>query len=311
MELDLDAIKLWNAQFKVALEADTLDISGDDDWSDKDTMNDLSIEEIATQGQYNREWLISKCQKIFNLEAGPNICIDILNLLRSKEVDIQNQLLDLVGYDSFEFLEQLLTNRMLIVNNIMIEYNRMHPPELKQEVGHAPFGTQVTVVSKKDQELIKKARKLQRKQKNTMGREDLDSSILLGFDVPIESQPANKVEGFEFGQYQPAEIYPNVFISGTKSKVLSSYASKFVLPQGTVRNDDTDKEEIFIPITPVAPSSASERLRLISEFPAWVQPAFQGYKSLNRIQSIVYPIAFESNENMLICAPTGAVAIAN
>ena len=311
MELDLDAIKLWNSQFKVALEADTLDISEDEDWSDKDTLNDISIEEIATQGQYNREWLISKCQKIGTLEAVPNICVDILNLLRSKEVDIQNQLVDLVGYDSFEFLEQLLTNRKLIVNNILIEYNRMHRPEIKQEVGHAPFGTQVTVVSKKDQELMKKARKLQRKQKNTMEREDLDSSILLGFNFPIESQPENMVEGFQIGQYQPAEIYPNVFCSGTKSKVISSYASKFVLPEGTVRTDDTDKEEIFIPITPVAPSSAFERLRLISEFPSWIQPAFQGYKSLNRIQSIVYPIAFESNENMLICAPTGAVTVAN
>ena len=33
---------------------------------------------------------------------------------------------------------------------------------------------------------------------------------------------------------------------------------------------------------------------------------FKGYKSLNRIQSLVYPVAYKTNENMLICAPTGA-----
>jgi len=33
----------------------------------------------------------------------------------------------------------------------------------------------------------------------------------------------------------------------------------------------------------------------------------QAYKTLNRLQSIVFPVAYGSNENMLVCAPTGAV----
>lgn len=35
-------------------------------------------------------------------------------------------------------------------------------------------------------------------------------------------------------------------------------------------------------------------------------PTSQGYVTLNRIQSIVYPTAYKTNENMLVCAPTGA-----
>ena len=38
------------------------------------------------------------------------------------------------------------------------------------------------------------------------------------------------------------------------------------------------------------------------------QLAFKGYQSLNRVQSIVYPVGYETNENMLVCAPTGAVS---
>lgn len=30
------------------------------------------------------------------------------------------------------------------------------------------------------------------------------------------------------------------------------------------------------------------------------------YETLNQIQSLVYPVAYKTNENMLICAPTGA-----
>ncbi len=32
----------------------------------------------------------------------------------------------------------------------------------------------------------------------------------------------------------------------------------------------------------------------------------QGCKALNRIQSIVFKAAYRSNENILVCAPTGA-----
>ena len=36
------------------------------------------------------------------------------------------------------------------------------------------------------------------------------------------------------------------------------------------------------------------------------QMGFQGMKQLNRIQSIVFDAAYNTNENLLICAPTGA-----
>ena len=50
----------------------------------------------------------------------------------------------------------------------------------------------------------------------------------------------------------------------------------------------------------------NERLVKIQELPDFAQSVFPGYKTLNRVQSLVYPVAFGSNENMLVCAPTGA-----
>lgn len=43
----------------------------------------------------------------------------------------------------------------------------------------------------------------------------------------------------------------------------------------------------------------------IEALPEWAQLAFAGYKTLNRIQSRIFQTAFTSNENMLVCAPTG------
>jgi len=34
--------------------------------------------------------------------------------------------------------------------------------------------------------------------------------------------------------------------------------------------------------------------------------AFKNTKELNRIQSVVFETAYKTNENLLICAPTGA-----
>ena len=48
------------------------------------------------------------------------------------------------------------------------------------------------------------------------------------------------------------------------------------------------------------------RLVEITEMDGLCSKTFAGYKSLNRMQSLVYPVAYKTNENMLICAPTGA-----
>lgn len=62
-------------------------------------------------------------------------------------------------------------------------------------------------------------------------------------------------------------------------------------------------------LTIAAPKSEmgeDERLVRVAELDGWAQSAFEGYEALNRIQSRLYPVAYHSNENMLVCAPTGA-----
>lgn len=312
-EQDLNSIKLWNSQLKECLEISLDTITKIENWSDEEPETPQPTPATTTTNMLSKEWFVDSCQNAAKKNSidGLRMCVDILNLLRSKEVDIQSHLVDLIGYDSFDFLESLLTNRKTIVENITIEYNMLSPPELKTEIGQAPFGAQVTVVSKKEQDILKKARKLQRKQKNHLGRDDIDSAVLLGFEVDSNGDQSSNTQhaDFDMSAYQQEENYPNVYQSNRNTSAISSYSNKFVLPSGTTRTDDMDKEEIWIPIPQAAPISASENLIPIQSFEPWVQPTFKGYKSLNRIQSIVYPIAFESNENMLICAPTGAVEL--
>ena len=42
----------------------------------------------------------------------------------------------------------------------------------------------------------------------------------------------------------------------------------------------------------------------IADVPYWACEAFSG--NLNRIQSVLYPVAFGQDDPILLCAPTGA-----
>ncbi|KAI1004723.1 putative helicase [Podosphaera aphanis] len=65
-------------------------------------------------------------------------------------------------------------------------------------------------------------------------------------------------------------------------------------------------EEHIIPAAEVGTLGIGMKLVSISEMDGLCRQTFQGYKSLNRMQSLVYPVAYQTSENMLICAPTGA-----
>lgn len=100
--------------------------------------------------------------------------------------------------------------------------------------------------------------------------------------------------------------YPHVFASGSGGNVLSAFGSRFSLPTGTIRQDREFYEEVTIPPPKQLPMRTNERLIPIAEMDTMAKGAFPGYKSLNRLQSVVYPLGYGSNENLLICAPTGA-----
>jgi len=81
---------------------------------------------------------------------------------------------------------------------------------------------------------------------------------------------------------------------------------KTTLPPGTVKRTKKGYEEIHVPYKPIPVLKVDDRVP-ISTMPSWTQQAFpKEVTHLNRVQSKLYPIAFGTDEPILLCAPTGA-----
>lgn len=93
----------------------------------------------------------------------------------------------------------------------------------------------------------------------------------------------------------------NLAESGTKE-----YHEQRGLPSGAVRKYGPSCEEVFLPAAKKMAKAADEELIDIEKLDNWAQLAFEGTKRLNRIQSAVFETAYNTGENMLVCAPTGA-----
>ncbi|KAJ3300578.1 activating signal cointegrator 1 complex subunit [Borealophlyctis nickersoniae] len=285
----------------------------------------------ATAVEFDRNWLLTQCDlHIINhapesAMSATELCTDVFDILRSGKSDdsIQNALVDLLGYANFDLITTLLTNRKTIVETIVSSAIEPPPPAPTAvpvtTTSRPQHGAQVTVMTEAEKLQTKQARKeLKRKGRTTQGENNmLESANMLGFDGDylrrIREDQLQAAANAPLIQDQmlaaaaaPQEKYPHVYQSGSGGSVLSTFGNRFALPMGTQRIDEKDHEEIRIPIPERAPPRAGEKLVDISSLDEYAQRGFKGYKSLNRVQSIVFPIAYETNENMLVCAPTGA-----
>lgn len=108
--------------------------------------------------------------------------------------------------------------------------------------------------------------------------------------------------------YSRAPQYPHVYKAHDAGNTLSATGKKYGLPAGSERLLFEKYEEYFVPAGRKGTLGPGQRLINISDMDGLCRGTFKGYQSLNRMQSLVYPVAYKTSENMLICAPTGAVS---
>ncbi|CAN6668065.1 RQC trigger complex helicase Slh1p [Trichomonascus vanleenenianus] len=114
-----------------------------------------------------------------------------------------------------------------------------------------------------------------------------------------------KASKLQFGVTDPK--YPHVYRQSETGSTLSAFGSKYTLPVGTERFHYETYEEVTIPYPKKKPTqNYIDKLIEIKDLDPLCRSTFHKYKTLNKMQSLVYPVGYKTNENLLVCAPTGA-----
>nr|XP_023662018.1 activating signal cointegrator 1 complex subunit 3 [Paramormyrops kingsleyae]XP_023662019.1 activating signal cointegrator 1 complex subunit 3 [Paramormyrops kingsleyae]XP_023662021.1 activating signal cointegrator 1 complex subunit 3 [Paramormyrops kingsleyae] len=256
------------------------------------------------------------------------LCSSLFEMLASQKTDdeLQNELFELLGPEGFEMIEKLLQGRPGIVSSLLSAPSDLKFSQLADAVrrggteGSKPaYGCQVTIQSEQEKQMLKLFRreeKRERKRERRAEEGDACSSdasfhfdpkeLRLQREQALLSACRSPVLGRE-REYQHVR-YPHVYDSYAEATKMSAFVggAKMLLPEGIKRENTKMFEEVVIPPTEAMPIGFEEKPIYISQLDEIGQLVFKGMKCLNRIQSIVFETAYNTNENLLVCAPTGA-----
>ncbi|CAK7269185.1 Putative steryl acetyl hydrolase mug81 [Sporothrix epigloea] len=236
----------------------------------------------GTLSKYSPSWLSTKCIAIATrssqaLEPVPPdvLQVQIMDVLKSSqpEEELQSQLTDLVGFEDLDFLIELLSHRDEIVTAAMAE-DEAPPASDDSSLGASVGGARLLTKSQREEQL--RQRDFEHK-----------TAVL----AAASAKEAN---------------YPHVYKSYHAGNSLSVTGKRYALPQGSTVYEREKYTEYYIPAGSKGALGPGQRLVNISDLDGLCRGTFKGYKALNRMQSLVYPVAYKTSENMLICAPTGA-----
>ncbi|XP_069462625.1 activating signal cointegrator 1 complex subunit 3 [Ambystoma mexicanum] len=258
-----------------------------------------------------------------------DLCCTLFEMLASTKSDdeLQNELFELLGPEGFGLIETLLQNRRKIVERSLAwpEDNRLQAlqeqcKKFSSDSSKPNYGCQVTILSEQEKMLMKQYRREEKRHAKREKRVGDDCDIvgegLMSFD-PKELRMQREqallnaqimpVLGRE-RDYREKIHYPNVYDSHAEAMKSSAFVggAKLLLPEGIERENNKMYELVQIPATDPMPIGIEEKPIFVKDMDEIGQLVFKGVKKLNRIQSIVFETAYNTNENMLICAPTGA-----
>ncbi|ORY14268.1 Sec63 Brl domain-domain-containing protein [Clohesyomyces aquaticus] len=230
---------------------------------------DENITEHAGKGEFDQQWLAERCTVVAGRSSG------------LEATALKEQLLAILASDSNnEELQMMLADIVGYEELDLVADLIAHRREITQTPPHGPTsnnGVAGRLQSREEREEALRRRDYEHKH------------------APLA--PKLNREGPQ---------YPHVYRTHDAGNKVSALGKKYALPPGSKHEDHKIYEEHTIPAAPVGTIVLGRKLVEIKDMDGLAKRTFKGYTSLNRMQSLVFPVAYSTSENMLICAPTGA-----
>lgn len=268
-------------------------------WSnDNEPTLDGSNKAAQSQRMSNSsKWLYNLCQKHVNQQNGAfspiELSIEILStylqsLNQKQPMEyFQDKVFQLLGDECFEILSEFLSNFEYfnsITSSALHDCNNTSLSEIEPEIE--------SYIQLSDAPPLD-------------GNVNPDYLAQLGFSseylMTERSLGLQKGKAFASTQEHLQHWNDDLLPEGTLV-----YHEKRGLPAGAEKVVGPGFEEVYIPAATNKPINPPSGLISITHLEPWAQLAFGGMKTLNTIQSIVFAAAYNTSQNMLICAPTGA-----
>lgn len=246
----------------------------------------------------------------------------LANILRSSESNdhIQNDLFDFLGFEQFELIQRILKERHTVLKYCKTTCKGGAAKPTPQPA----IASQVIVQSENERQLKKQTRRDERKMNRLLKSDKLQTEEEEEDITPFELRMAQQRNLLDQVSKQPilrkpiaSQVlkigtdvrFPNVYDAQLDIKTSASFigGQRISLPKNVQRHDCKEYEEVRIPASELSSTLKVGEDRIqIENLDDIGKMLFQNTKELNRIQSVVFPTAYHSNHNLLVCAPTGA-----
>ena len=241
----------------------------------------LTIESVLNNKFWLQNFLREKLKIDDNILL--NLETEILNILILNDLRlIENKLVQLLNIENFEFIKFLIQNKNLIYFNTKL--NKSQNSQEIQEILN-----KVEII---DKELFKILSNPQKNMKKKKSKKNKTTEKISHFS--LENLDLNDLAFENSGHFNSNK--------------------KIVFPEGTFKQIFQNFQEITIPPQKKIPQNLSEFP--IKNLPEWMHRAFQIKtnenklefinKTFNKVQSKVLSTALNTDENLLICAPTSS-----
>ncbi|CDS42389.1 U5 small nuclear ribonucleoprotein 200 kDa [Echinococcus multilocularis] len=260
--------------------------------SDVDTLHPRDIDAFWLQRNVSKH-----CKDPILAQRKAQECLDILKTA-TDDRDLENRLVRCIGYEQFDFLRVLRRYPSMILYCTLLA-QAQSPQERAEVETKMRSDLKLSLILKQLRETnapsdnVADERNRKANQRVTRLRESSkgDGDGSNGSSDDGRGLVANVVDLANLTFTQGGHLMAN---------------KRCQLPEGSFRTQKKGYEEVHVPALRSKPFDQDETLLKIEKLPAYAKAAFDGLKTLNRIQTRLYNAAMKTDENLLLCAPTGA-----